>query len=142
MNKPHKANACQELRSTGTVLIVEPDQDIRAAIGAILGVEGYGIALAANLSEAQARVIEHRPAFILLAGSLTEPPDGWGSARFKRQWHAIPTAVMTTADRARAEGAAATLSEPPATEELMRVVQCFAGAHNAMASTVATGPPS
>lgn len=79
------------------VLIVDDEPDIRATVSAMLEIEGYAVAEAANGADALHRVEEQAPDVILL--DMRMPVlDGWGfAAELRRRGHRIPIVVMTAA---------------------------------------------
>ena len=109
------------------VLIVDDEPDIRATVSAMLEIEGYGVAEAANGADALAVVEAHPPDVILL--DMRMPVlDGWGfAAEMRRRNHAIPIVVMTAArDAARwAEevAAAAFVAKPFGYDDLIAAVE-------------------
>jgi CheY-like chemotaxis protein len=79
------------------VLIVDDEPDIRATVSAMLEIEGYDVAEAANGAEALQAVQDHPPDVILL--DMRMPVlDGWGfAAELRRRGHRTPIVVMTAA---------------------------------------------
>lgn len=79
------------------VLIVDDEPDIRATVSAMLEIEGYDVAEAANGAEALQAVQDHLPDVILL--DMRMPVlDGWGfAAELRRRGHHTPIVVMTAA---------------------------------------------
>jgi len=79
------------------VLIVDDEPDIRATVSAMLEIEGYDVAEAANGAEALQAVQDHAPDVILL--DMRMPVlDGWGfAAELRRRGHRTPIVVMTAA---------------------------------------------
>lgn len=79
------------------VLIVDDEPDIRATVAAMLEIEGYDVAEAANGAEGLVAFDEHAPDVILL--DMRMPVlDGWGfAAEMRRRGHRTPIVVMTAA---------------------------------------------
>jgi CheY-like chemotaxis protein len=109
------------------VLVVDDEADIRATVMAMLQIEGYDVAEAANGQDALAKIERQRPDVILL--DMRMPVlDGWGFAfELRRRGHTIPIVVMTAArDAARwaAEIAApAFVSKPFGFDDLLTAVE-------------------
>ena len=79
------------------VLVVDDEPDIRATVSAMLEIEGYDVAEAANGADALHLVEERAPDIILL--DMRMPVlDGWGfAAELRRRGHRTPIVVMTAA---------------------------------------------
>lgn len=109
------------------ILVVDDEPDIRATVQAMLEIEGYEVAVAANGADALAAIEREAPDLILL--DMRMPVlDGWGfAAELRRRGLAIPVVVMTAArDAARwaAEIAApAFVSKPFRFDDLLRAVE-------------------
>ena len=109
------------------VLIVDDEPDIRATVSAMLEIEGYQVAEAANGADALAAVEEREPDVILL--DMRMPVlDGWGfAAELRRRGHRTPIVVMTAARDAAhwaAEIAAASfVSKPFGFDDLITAVE-------------------
>lgn len=109
------------------VLIVDDEPDIRATVSAMLEIEGYDVAEAANGADALA-VVEADPPDVILLDMRMPVLDGWGfAAEMRRRNHAIPIVVMTAArDAARwaAEVAAASfVAKPFGYDDLIAAVE-------------------
>jgi CheY-like chemotaxis protein len=80
-----------------TVLVVDDEPDIRATVSAMLEIEGYAVAEAANGADALRQLEERQPDVILL--DMRMPIlDGWGfAAELRRRGHRTPIVVMTAA---------------------------------------------
>ena len=109
------------------VLIVDDEPDIRATVSAMLEIEGYDVAEAANGADALA-VVEADPPDVILLDMRMPVLDGWGfAAEMRRRNHAIPIVVMTAArDAARwAEevAAAAFVAKPFGYDDLIAAVE-------------------
>ena len=80
-----------------TILVVDDEADIRATVSAMLEIEGYEVAEAANGADALHVLEERRPDVILL--DMRMPVlDGWGVAAGLRALGVrVPIAVMTAA---------------------------------------------
>jgi len=79
------------------VLVVDDEPDIRATVSAMLEIEGYQVAEAANGADALHAVEQNAPDVILL--DMRMPVlDGWGfAAELRRRGHRMPIVVMTAA---------------------------------------------
>jgi CheY-like chemotaxis protein len=109
------------------VLIVDDEPDIRATVSAMLEIEGYDVAEAANGADALAAV-ESDPPDVILLDMRMPVLDGWGfAAEMRRRNHAIPIVVMTAArDAARWAGevaAAAFVAKPFGYDDLIAAVE-------------------
>ena len=109
------------------VLIVDDEPDIRATVSAMLEIEGYGVAEAANGADALA-VVETSPPDVILLDMRMPVLDGWGfAAELRKRNHAIPIVVMTAArDAARWAGevaATAFVSKPFGYDDLIAAVE-------------------
>lgn len=109
------------------VLIVDDEPAIRETVSAMLEVEGYLVAQAANGADALA-VLEAVPPDVILLDMRMPVLDGWGfAAEMRRRGHEIPIVVMTAArDAARwaAEIAApAFVAKPFAYDDLIGAVE-------------------
>lgn len=109
------------------VLVVDDEPDIRATVMAMLEIEGYRVAEAANGLDALDAVEQREPDVILL--DMRMPGlDGWGFAReMRRRGHGTPIVVMTAArDAARwaAEiAASAFVAKPFGFDDLVTAVE-------------------
>jgi CheY-like chemotaxis protein len=109
------------------VLVVDDEADIRATVGAMLEIEGYAVAEAANGADALKAVEQREPDVILL--DMRMPVlDGWGFAsEMRRRGHRIPIVVMTAArDAARWAGeiaATAFVAKPFGLDDLITAVE-------------------
>jgi CheY-like chemotaxis protein len=80
-----------------TVLVVDDEPDIRATVSAMLEIEGYSVAEAANGADAL-RQLEERPPDVILLDMRMPILDGWGfAAELRRRGHRTPIVVMTAA---------------------------------------------
>jgi CheY-like chemotaxis protein len=109
------------------VLVVDDEPDIRATVSAMLEIEGYDVAEAANGADALRLLEEHSPDVILL--DMRMPIlDGWGfAAELRRRGHQTPIVVMTAARDAAhwaAEiAASAFVSKPFGYDDLIAAVR-------------------
>jgi CheY-like chemotaxis protein len=109
------------------VLIVDDEPDIRATVSAMLEIEGYEVAEAANGADALLALEERAPDVILL--DMRMPVlDGWGfAAELRRRGHRTPIVVMTAARDAAhwaAEiAAAAFVAKPFGFDDLIQAVE-------------------
>lgn len=109
------------------VLIVDDEPDIRATVSAMLEIEGYDVAEAANGADALQVFDELTPDVILL--DMRMPVlDGWGfAAELRRRGHPTPIVVMTAARDAAhwaAEiSASAFVSKPFGFDDLISAVE-------------------
>jgi CheY-like chemotaxis protein len=112
------------------VLVVDDEPDIRATVSAMLEIEGYEVAEAANGADALRQLEEHQPDVILL--DMRMPIlDGWGfAAELRRRGHRTPIVVMTAARDAAhwaAEiAAAAFVAKPFGYDDLIAAVESVA----------------
>jgi len=112
------------------VLIVDDEPDIRATVSAMLQIEGYHVAEAANGADALAAV-ESDPPDVILLDMRMPVLDGWGfAAEMRRRNHAIPIVVMTAArDAARWASevtATAFVAKPFGYDDLIAAVEAAA----------------
>lgn len=109
------------------VLIVDDEPDIRATVAAMLEIEGYIVAEAANGAEALLAIEQRAPDVILL--DMRMPVlDGWGfAAELRRRGHRTPIVVMTAARDAAhwasEIAAAAFVSKPFGFDDLIGAVE-------------------
>jgi len=109
------------------VLIVDDEPDIRATVSAMLEIEGYAVAEAANGADALAAV-ETEPPDVILLDMRMPVLDGWAfAAEMRRRSHAIPIVVMTAArDAARWAGEVAAVgyvAKPFGYDDLIAAVE-------------------
>lgn len=109
------------------VLVVDDEPDIRATVSAMLEIEGYAVAEAANGADALA-VVETDPPDLILLDMRMPVLDGWAfAAEMRRRNHSIPIVVMTAArDAARWAGevaAAAFVAKPFGYDDLISAVE-------------------
>jgi two-component system, chemotaxis family, chemotaxis protein CheY len=113
------------LSCPASVLVVEDNDDIREAIGAILESEGYEIALAEN-GERALELLAALPRPCLLLVDLIMPKmDGWQLLQFLSRddrLATIPVVVLSAAANANAAGTHRTLKKPVDLEVLVRIV--------------------
>ena len=82
------------------VLIVDDEPDIRATVSAMLEIEGYDVAEAANGADALA-VVEADPPDVILLDMRMPVLDAWGfAAQLRRRGHEVPIVVKTAASDA------------------------------------------
>jgi CheY-like chemotaxis protein len=123
---PREARRRPPMREV-TVLVVDDEPDIRATVSAMLEIEGYHVAEAANGADALQVLDEHSPDVILL--DMRMPVlDGWGfAAELRRRGHRTPIVVMTAARDAAhwaAEiAAAAFVAKPFGFDDLIDAVE-------------------
>ena len=114
-----------------SVLVVEDDEDIRAAIAEILEGEGYEVAIAANGSEALDE-LEHmrRPCLILLDLMMPVMNGHEFLARLRDtpRMQRVPVLVLTAVSTEAPPGARGLLRKPFIVEELLDAVQSLCGA--------------
>jgi CheY-like chemotaxis protein len=109
------------------VLVVDDEADIRATVSAMLQIEGYDVAEAANGADALS-VVERQPPDVILLDMRMPVLDGWGFAsELRRRGHRIPIVVMTAArDAARWAGdiaASAFVAKPFGLDDLVSAVE-------------------
>jgi CheY-like chemotaxis protein len=114
-----------------SVLVVEDDEDIRAAIAEILEGEGYEVAIAANGSEALEE-LQHmrRPCIILLDLMMPVMNGHEFLARIREtpRMQRVPVLVLTAVSTEAPPGARGLLRKPFIVEELLDAVQTLCGA--------------
>lgn len=109
------------------VLVVDDEPGIRATVQAMLEIEGYDVAQAANGADALAAV-EREPPDVIVLDMRMPVLDGWGFAtELRRRGHGVPVVVMTAArDAARwaAEiSARAYVAKPFGYDDLMAAIE-------------------
>jgi CheY-like chemotaxis protein len=113
-----------------SVLVVEDDEDIRAAIAEILEGEGYDVVVAANGSEALDE-LQHmrRPSLILLDLMMPVMNGHEFLARIREtpKWQGVPVLVLTAVSTEAPPGARGLLRKPFIVEELLDAVQSLCG---------------
>jgi CheY-like chemotaxis protein len=114
-----------------SVLVVEDDEDIRAAIAEILEGEGYEVGIAANGSEALDE-LEHmlRPCLILLDLMMPVMNGHEFLARLRElpRLNDVPVLVLTAVSTEAPPGARGLLRKPFIVEELLDAVHTLCGA--------------
>lgn len=119
--------------SENEVLVVEDDTDMREVIETTLAECGFDVRTARDGREAVEKVAEHRPAVVLL-DMLMPVMDGWRCAKELRARYgeSLPIIVMTAAEhagqRALDIGANGALTKPFLLEDLLSLVERYAGA--------------
>lgn len=112
------------------VLVVEDDEDIRAAIAEILEGEGYEVAIAANGSEALDE-LQHMPRPCLILLDLMMPVmnghEFLACIREVPRMQAVPVLVLTAVSTEVPPGARGLLRKPFIVEELLDAVQSLCG---------------
>ncbi|QSQ21514.1 response regulator [Pyxidicoccus parkwayensis] len=109
-----------------SVLVVEDDEDIRAAIAEILEGEGYDVAIAANGSEALDELRHmRRPCLILLDLMMPVMNGHEFLARIREMplMRSVPVLVLTAVSTEAPPGARGLLRKPFIVEELLDAVQ-------------------
>ncbi len=113
-----------------SVLVVEDDEDIRAAIAEILEGEGYDVAIAANGSEAIDE-LQHirRPCLILLDLMMPVMNGHEFLARMRDtpRMQRVPVLVLTAVSSEPPPGARGLLRKPFIVEELLDAVRSLCG---------------
>jgi CheY-like chemotaxis protein len=113
-----------------SVLVVEDDEDIRAAIAEILEGEGYDVVIAANGSEALEE-LQHmrRPSLILLDLMMPVMNGHEFLARIREtpRLQGVPVLVLTAVSTEAPPGARGLLRKPFIVEELLDAVQNLCG---------------
>lgn len=113
-----------------SVLVVEDDEDIRAAIAEILEGEGYEVAIAANGSEALEE-LQHMPRPCLILLDLMMPVmnghEFLGRIREMPRMQAVPVLVLTAVSTEAPPGARGLLRKPFIVEELLDAVVGLCG---------------
>ncbi len=115
------------------VLVVDDEPDIRATVSAMLEIEGYDVAEAANGADAL-REIDERPPDVILLDMRMPVLDGWGfAAELRRRGHRTPIVVMTAARDAAhwaSEIAASTfVAKPFGFDDLARAMEHVRQSH-------------
>ncbi|MCY1041073.1 response regulator [Corallococcus sp. bb12-1] len=113
------------------VLVVEDDDDVRAAIAEILEGEGYEVAVAANGHEALEELV-HLAAPCLILLDLRMPVlDGAGFLRNLRsdwpQLKSVPVLVLTAVDTEPPPDTQGLLRKPIIPDELVAIVDRLSG---------------
>lgn len=116
-----------------TVMIVDDDQDIREILAEILTDAGYTVVPSVNGSDALTKLHQVTPSLILL--DLNMPVmDGIAFRHAQRRdprFSAIPTVVMSAIHKMHEQiadlGVADALAKPVNLNDLMRVVERYAG---------------
>ncbi len=114
-----------------SILVIEDDEIARAGIAAVLGREGYLVALAANGQEALDYLRGGSTPCLILLDMMMPAMDGWEFIKRRRQdagFQAIPVLVTTALgiagpDWAEALGACGILRKPIAAEDLLAEVR-------------------
>jgi CheY-like chemotaxis protein len=123
---PREARRRPPMREV-TVLVVDDEPDIRATVSAMLEIEGYHVAEAANGADAL-QVLDERSPDVILLDMRMPVLDGWGfAAELRRRGHRTPIVVMTAARDAAhwaAEiAAAAFVAKPFGFDDLIDAVE-------------------
>ena len=118
--------------SSGYILIVEDDDDIREALTQILQLEGYAVREAANGSEALDISAQHPVPSLILLDLMMPVMDGW---QFRTEQLKDPAlskvpVVVISADASVHEkvamfGAATVLPKPISLDRLLRAVEAL-----------------
>jgi two-component system chemotaxis response regulator CheY len=118
-----------------TILIVEDDADVRAALQLFLRKVGYDVMLATDGASA-IRAVQQKPAHVIVVDLGLPGGDGFTVIdRIRRlaRYRGVPIIVLTgqasEANRTRAAqaGATAFLSKPPDKEELIQAIERATG---------------
>ena len=124
-----------------TVLLIEDDRDICAAVIEILADEGFQTVAVANGAEGLERLRSSAPRPFLIVLDLMLPVmDAWEFVAAQRSDAAIasiPVAIFSAnpkiAKHADQLGAAAIIRKPPSLDELVEIVTRFAAGGSAVA---------
>jgi two-component system, chemotaxis family, chemotaxis protein CheY len=114
------------LSCPASVLVVEDNDDIREAIGAILEGEGYEIALAENGERALELLAQLPRPCLLLVDLIMPQMDGWQLVHFLSRddrLATIPVVVMSAATNATTMPMHPTLKKPIDLEILVDIVR-------------------
>jgi two-component system chemotaxis response regulator CheY len=114
------------LSCPASVLVVEDNDDIREAIGAILEAEGYEIALAEDGERALELLAELPRPCLLLVDLIMPRMDGWQLLQMLARddrLATIPVVVMSAAANANTIPTHPTLKKPIDLEILMQIVR-------------------
>ena len=115
------------------VLVVEDDVDLRHVEAMVLGASGYRVLVARDGSSALDELARERPALVLLDMRMPGM-NGWDFMRVLRARYGrtIPVVVVTAAEdaasRAAEVEAEGCLAKPFEIDDLLRVVERWAGA--------------
>jgi CheY-like chemotaxis protein len=119
------------MASSGYILIVEDDDDIREALSQILELEGYTVRGAANGREAL-DISSREPPSLILLDLMMPIMDGWQfrSEQLKDPNLAKVPVVVISADAGVHEkvasfGAASVLPKPISLDRLLRAIETF-----------------
>ncbi|MCP3137144.1 response regulator [Pyxidicoccus xibeiensis] len=109
-----------------SVLVVEDDEDIRAAIAEILEGEGYEVAIAANGSEALDELRHLRKPALILLDLMMPVMNGHeflAHIRETPKLKSVPVLVLTAVSTEAPPGARGLLRKPFIVEELLEAVE-------------------
>jgi CheY-like chemotaxis protein len=114
-----------------TILVVEDQEDARAALSGFLEAKGYAVACAENGLAALTKLQTRKPRLILL--DLAMPVmDGYAFMALARRRHLLEgvTVIVTSAHQARSmPGAAAVVNKPILPERLMPLIHRYVDAN-------------
>ena len=113
-----------------SVLVVEDDEDIRAAIAEILEGEGYDVTVAANGSEALDELQTMRRPRLILLDLMMPVMNGHeflAHIRETPRMQGVPVLVLTAVSTEAPPGARGLLRKPFIVEELLDAVQNLCG---------------
>ncbi|WP_343073374.1 response regulator [Pyxidicoccus fallax] len=112
------------------MLVVEDDEDIRAAIAEILEGEGYEVAIAANGSEALDELAHMRRPCLILLDLMMPVMNGHeflARMRDTPRMQGVPVLVLTAVSTEAPPGARGLLRKPFIVEELLDAVFSLCG---------------
>ncbi|MBU8897246.1 response regulator [Corallococcus sp. H22C18031201] len=112
--------------SRGSVLVVEDDDDIRAAVAEILEGEGYDVAIAANGREALDELATMRAPGLILLDLMMPVMNGHEfltHLRAQARFRDVPVLVLTAVSTEAPKGTRGVLRKPFVVEELLDAVQ-------------------
>jgi CheY-like chemotaxis protein len=112
-------------RQRGSVLIVEDDEDIRAAMAELLESEGFEVSVASNGQEGLEVLSQMVPPCLVLLDLMMPVMNGEDFLRHVRQnpaQHDIPIVIVTASGRAALPGTQGILKKPFEISDLFSTV--------------------
>ncbi|MDC0712156.1 response regulator [Stigmatella sp. ncwal1] len=116
--------------SRGTILIVEDDEDIRAAMAELLETEGFEISVASNGQEGLEVIEQMNPPCMVLLDLMMPVMSGEDFLRHLRKhpvFHSLPVIIVTASGKQPLPGAQGILKKPFEIGELFATVAAHCG---------------